>query len=154
MIKIGSCNEKTKTLHWNKTWSYNPQNTSESRRNQGKIHETLEKQGCRTQNALKIIVTSIRQGRQMAREDRRWSAMLEEEARRWRSLHPPPRAGVWGTGKILVVVHVTHACTVWPLDLVVWVAHDLCTFLSRWSHPTLPRSVCFKTPTSVACFAF
>ena len=38
-----------KTLHWKKTWSYNPQNTLGSRKNQGEKHETLEKQGCQTQ---------------------------------------------------------------------------------------------------------
>ena len=31
-----------KTLHWNRTWSYDPQNTSESRRNQRERPETLE----------------------------------------------------------------------------------------------------------------
>ena len=52
-----------KIQHWNIIWSYNPQNTSESRRNQGERHETLEKQGCQTQNALKITIAGIGQGR-------------------------------------------------------------------------------------------
>ena len=48
-------------------------NTSRSRRNQGENHITLEKQGCRKLNALKITIVGIRQGRQVGRivDDRR-----------------------------------------------------------------------------------
>ena len=79
-----------KTLHWNRTWSYNPQNTFESRRNQAKRHETLEKQGCQAQNALKITIIGIGQGRRVVGEDCQQPTMLEEEARHRRCLHAPP----------------------------------------------------------------
>ena len=40
-------------------------------------------------NLLKNIVAGIRQGKQVAREDRRWLAMLEEEACRRKVRHAP-----------------------------------------------------------------
>ena len=93
--KIGSCNEKNhlsrKILYWNRTWSHTPQNTSESRRNKGERLETLEKQGCRTQNALKITVVGIRQERQVVGEDHQQRMMLKEEARRRRCPQAPTR---------------------------------------------------------------
>ena len=104
--KIGSCNKKNhlsaEILYWNRTWFYTPQNTSESRRNRGERLETLEKQGCRTRNALKIIVVGIGQGRQLAREDRRQPTMLEEVWEGRCVVGGAPRIDAWGTWQILV----------------------------------------------------
>ena len=68
--------------------------------------------------------------------------------------HARPHAGAWGTEQILVVARVAHVHAFCSLDLVVLVVRGRCTFLSGQCHPTLPRSACFKTPSSAACDVF
>ena len=115
------------------------------------MHETLEKQGCWTQNVLKIIVAGIGQGRQVAEEDRRRPMMLEEKSCCRMFLHAPRGPA-----------HGEQDRSLWWR---MWFTrapsrHWICglglrrTFLSGRYHPTLPRSACFKTPTSAACYVF
>ena len=54
-------------------------------------------------------------------------------------------ASAWGTKQFLVAARMAHVHAFRPPDLMVWAIGVPCTFLFGQCHPTLPRSVCFKT---------
>ena len=166
--KIGSCNEKnhlsTKTLHWNRTWSYNPQNTSESRRNQGERHETLEKQGCRTQNVLKITIAGIGQGRQVAKEDRRRPVMLEEESCHRTRLHArltrrrvgnktDPCGGACGSCAYLPAIGLGGLGRRRPTHLPIWAVSPHAPSNCVFQNTNLNGLLCIlRCPRKFSCF--
>ena len=78
-----------KTLHWNRTWPYNPQNTSGPRRNQGRQAKTLEKSSYRTEKCLKNTIAWLKCQIQVANGTCRRPATPKVKPDSRRATHAP-----------------------------------------------------------------
>ena len=87
---------------------------------------------------LKNTIAGLGQGKQVAGEDYRRSAMLEEEERRWRACHAPSRTARVKQGKITVSTRVAHTLGFWPSDLVKVVGGSPRSSSGGRCHPMRP----------------